>query len=87
MDADILDEHTSEELVLLLTYLSLIGIWFAIPSVSLMLRRDKRYHVAVFTLSLVTGSLLVAYKYRWRVLFPRSASIIAVERHRPPRKS
>lgn len=34
--------RTSEELSLLLTYISLIGIWFAIPSVTLLINRDKR---------------------------------------------
>ena len=66
--------RTSEELLLLLSYLSLIGIWFAIPSVSLMINRDKRWPYALGLLSICVIFLMVSYFAQWEVLFPRSAS-------------
>ncbi len=71
--------HTSEELSLLLTYLSLIGIWFAIPSVSLLIDRDDRYPVALALLGCIVASLFLAYHYQWRPLFPKSAALIHIE--------
>jgi len=68
--------RTSEELSLLLTYLSLIGIWFAIPSVTLLINRDKRWPIAISILFIVIIFLIVCYILQWRVLFPRSASEI-----------
>ena len=38
---------TLESLSLLISYLSLLGVWFAIPSVSLLLNRDDRWPKAV----------------------------------------
>ena len=66
--------RTSEELLLLLSYLSLIGIWFAIPSVSLMINRDKRWPYALGLLSICVIFLMIAYIAQWEALFPRSAS-------------
>lgn len=66
--------RTSEELILLISYLSLIGIWFAIPSVNLLLNRDKRWPVAAALLTALVLTLLVAYFTQWEVLFPRSAT-------------
>ena len=68
--------RTSEELSLLLTYLSLIGIWFAIPSVTLLINRDKRWPIAILMLSIVIVFLFICYILQWEVLFPRSASEI-----------
>jgi hypothetical protein len=68
--------RTSEELSLLLTYLSLIGIWFAIPSVTLLINRDKRWPIAVSILCVIIVFLLCCYILQWEVLFPRSASEI-----------
>jgi hypothetical protein len=68
--------RTSEELSLLLTYLSLIGIWFAIPSVTLLMNRDKRWPIAILMLSIVIVFLFICYILQWEVLFPRSASEI-----------
>ena len=62
--------HSSEQLSLLLSYLSVIGVWFAIPSVSLLLKRDKRWPVALMLLSSIVGILVIAYIFKWRVLFP-----------------
>ena len=42
--------QTSEKLSLLLQYFSLIGIWFAIPSVSLLLQKDSRWPIAILIL-------------------------------------
>ena len=66
--------RTSEELVLLVSYLSLIGIWFAIPSLNLVINRDKRWPYALAALSLFVFILLIAYLTQWKVLFPRSAT-------------
>lgn len=66
--------RTSEELVLLIGYLSLIGIWFAIPSVSLLLNRDKRWPVAATVLGVLVVTLIASYIFQWEILFPRSAA-------------
>lgn len=66
--------HTSEELSLLISYLSLIGIWFAIPSVNLLINRDKRWPYALALLSIMVVILMVLYLVQWRVLFPKSAA-------------
>ena len=66
--------RTSEELILLISYLSLIGIWFAIPSVNLLLNRDKRWPLAAGLLGSLVLVLFVAYFTQWHVLFPRSAN-------------
>lgn len=68
--------RTSEELSLLLTYISLIGIWFAIPSVTLLINRDKRWPIAISILFIIIVFLIVCYILQWEVLFPRSASEI-----------
>lgn len=66
-------ERTSESLMLLLTYLSLIGIWFAIPSLNLYINRDERWPKAMLILFMITFLLFVAYLLQWKVLFPRAA--------------
>lgn len=71
--------HTAEELSLLLTYLSLIGIWFAIPSVSLLLNKDDRYPVACLLLAVIVALLFAAYVKQWRPLFPKSAALFTPE--------
>ena len=71
--------HTSEELTLLIAYLQLIGIWFAIPSVTLLLNKDERYPQACVALVILVFFLFVAYNLQWRPLFPQSASLIALE--------
>ena len=65
-----MERHSSEQLSLLLSYLSVIGVWFAIPSVSLLLKRDKRWPVALILLSSIVVILVIAYIVKWRVLFP-----------------
>jgi hypothetical protein len=66
-------QRTSEELILLISYMSLIGIWFAIPSVNLLLNRDKRWPIAAAILGTLVLMLFVSYFIQWTVLFPRSA--------------
>ena len=56
-----MERHSSEQLSLLLSYLSVIGVWFAIPSVSLLLKRDKRWPVALTLLLTIVGGLVSAY--------------------------
>ena len=73
------ERHTSEELALLIAYLQLVGIWFAIPSVTLLLNKDERYPQACGALLLLVIFLYIAYTLRWRTLFPQSASLIALE--------
>lgn len=69
--------RTSEELVLLINYLSLLGIWFAIPSVNLMLNRDRRWPIALAILASMMTLVIIAYALQWDVLFPKSASLIS----------
>jgi hypothetical protein len=68
--------RTSEELVLLINYLSLLGIWFAIPSVNLLLNRDRRWPIAIGVLGVMMLLLIIAYVVQWNVLFPKSAGLI-----------
>ena len=70
--------RTSEELVLLLNYLALLGIWFAIPSVNLLLNRDKRWTVAISILGFLAFLICIAYVLQWDVLFPKSAGLIPI---------
>jgi hypothetical protein len=71
--------HTSEDLGLLIAYLSLIGIWFAIPSVNLLLAKDKRYPIALAILGAICTLLVVAYYYKWEGLFPPPAALASKE--------
>ena len=66
--------RTSEKLSLLINYLSLIGIWFAIPSVSLLLARDNRWPYAVSILLAIIILIFIAYILNWKVLFPQSTN-------------
>lgn len=68
-------KRTSESLMLLLNYLALIGIWFAIPSVTLLINRDERWPIALVCLGLVVVFLFISYILQWRVLFPPSAAL------------
>lgn len=67
-------KRTSESLMLLLNYLALIGIWFAIPSVTLLINRDERWPIALVILGLVVIFLIISYILKWKVLFPPSAA-------------
>jgi hypothetical protein len=71
--------RTSEELSLLISYLALIGIWFAIPSVNLLINRDKRWPFALAILIILVLFLLICYWTQWRVLFPQSAALVGRE--------
>lgn len=72
--------RTVEELNLLIGYISVLGIWFAIPSVSLLLNKDKRWPYAIGLLLTLVIVLLVSYFVQWQVLFPRPASeVVALE--------
>jgi len=73
---DVNRPRTSEELILLQSYLSLIGIWFALPSVTLVIIKDHRRYTALALLALVTSFLITAYILQWDVLFPRSSSLV-----------
>jgi|TARA_B100001094_G_scaffold333313_1_gene410600 hypothetical protein len=64
---------TLESLSLLISYLSLLGVWFAIPSVSLLLNRDDRWPKAVSGLGILVIALIIAYIWQWNVLFPKTA--------------
>lgn len=67
--------RTSESLMLLLNYLALIGIWFAIPSINLLLNRDERWPIALVLLGIIILFLFMAYIFQWNILFPPSASL------------
>ncbi len=73
--------HTSEDLGLLIAYLSLIGIWFAIPSVNLLLAKDKRYPISLAILGIICLALIVAYIYKWEALFPPPAALAGKENY------
>ena len=60
--------------MLLLNYIALVGIWFAIPSVSLLIHRDERWPIAVICLGIIIVFLFMAYILQWEVMFPRSAA-------------
>lgn len=70
---------TLESLSLLISYLSLLGVWFAIPSVSLLLNRDDRWPKAVSGLGILVIALIIAYIWQWSVLFPKTA--VELENH------
>lgn len=65
--------RTVESLMLYIQYLSVLGIWFAIPSVTLLLTKDKRWPYAVLLLAIIFILLTIAYIMQWSILFPRSA--------------
>ena len=69
--------RTSEELSLLISYLALIGIWFAIPSVNLLINRDKRWPFALAILIVLVLFLMICYWAQWEVLFPESAALVS----------
>ena len=64
-------QSSYEELYLLINYLALIGIWFAIPSVNLLINRDKRWPIALSILSCLVILLLISYFTKWKILFPK----------------
>jgi len=66
--------RTSEELMLLINYIAIIGIWFAIPSVSLLLNNDNRWPYALVILIIIIILICIAYYKQWHVLFPRSST-------------
>lgn len=72
--------QTSEKLSLLLQYFSLIGIWFAIPSVSLLLQKDSRWPVAVILLTTIMFLFWLAYIFDWHVLFPKTSDQVLYEK-------
>ena len=71
---------TSDSLALLLTYLSLIGIWFAIPSVTLLINKDSRWPWALAILAGIVLMLVISYIFQWRFLFPLSSTQIVFEK-------
>ena len=73
--------RTVESLMLYIQYLSVLGIWFAIPSVTLLLTKDKRWPYAVILLAIIFVLLTIAYIMQWSVLFPRSAVEIAGDKN------
>ena len=72
---------TSDSLALLLTYLSLIGIWFAIPSVTLLINKDSRWPWALAILAGIVLMLVISYIFQWRFLFPLSSTQIVFEKN------
>jgi len=62
--------HSLEKLSLLISYLSLIGVWFAIPSVTLLLNKDHRWKFSASVLGAVVLLLIIAYIANWHILFP-----------------
>ena len=75
-------KRTAEELQLFIMYLSLIGVWFAIPSGTLLLAKDNRWVYPVVILSILVILLFISYKLQWSVLFPRTASEAIAKKER-----
>lgn len=71
---------TSEKLSLLLQYFSLIGIWFAIPSVTLLLQKDSRWPVAIISLTIIMLFFWIAYILDWYILFPKTSDQVIYEK-------
>lgn len=71
---------TSDSLALLLTYLSLIGIWFAIPSITLLINKDSRWPWAIAILGGIILILIISYIFQWRFLFPLSSTEIVYQK-------
>ena len=76
--------HSLEKLSLLISYLSLIGVWFAIPSVTLLLNKDHRWKFSVGILGAVVLLLLIAYVSNWHILFPDTYEQIREEKLQDP---
>tara|TARA_Y100000389_G_C16986692_1_gene282896 strand:+ start:232 stop:468 length:237 start_codon:yes stop_codon:yes gene_type:complete len=74
--------QTSEKLSLLLQYFSLIGIWFAIPSVSLLLQKDSRWPIAISILIIILFLFFLAYIFDWHVLFPKTSDQVLDEENK-----
>ena len=72
--------RSSEKLLLLISYLSLIGIWFAIPSVTLLIQRDDRWPYAILFLSITILLIFIAYIVNWSVLFPKTTDELLFEK-------
>ena len=72
--------QTSEKLSLLLQYFSLIGIWFAIPSVSLLIQKDSRWPIAILILGILMFCFWLAYILDWHVLFPKTSDQVLYEK-------
>ena len=72
--------QTSEKLSLLLQYFSLIGIWFAIPSVSLLIQKDSRWPIAILILSILMFCIWLAYILDYHLLFPKTSEQVLYEK-------
>ena len=72
-------KKTSDSLALLISYLSLIGIWFAIPSITLLINKDRRWPLYISLLGGVVLFLVLSYIFKWRFLFPPSSTEIVNE--------
>ena len=71
-----MSKRSLEKLQLLISYISLIGIWFAIPSVTLLLNRDNRWPYAIIILFCIIILFFIAYIFDWNVLFPKTTDEI-----------
>ena len=63
-------KHSVEQMGLLLSYLSLLGIWLAIPSVGLFIKKDHRWSYVAIAVLILAVLVVVAYIKGWRTLFP-----------------
>ena len=66
--------RTYEDLSLLINYISVIGIWFAIPTLNLLIIHDKRWIITIIILFVIVSLLIIAYLLQWEVLFPKTAA-------------
>ena len=65
--------RTNEDLSLLLEYLSLIGIWFALPSVGFLLGNDRRFFISFAFLFAAIIVLIYCYITLEPSVFPPPA--------------
>ena len=72
--------NTSDSLSLLLTYLSLIGIWVALPTVAFIINEHRGWPYALMTLFVVLLIFIVSYLLKWKVLFPPSSNEVIFEK-------
>ena len=63
-----------------------IGIWFAIPSVTLLINKDSRWPWALAILAGIVLMLVISYIFQWRFLFPLSSTQIVFEKNQQEEK-
>ena len=63
-------KHSVEQASLLVSYLSLLGIWVALPGLGLFISKDHRWPLVMLVLLVLSIGLIISYAKGWKVLFP-----------------